>query len=507
MGSKAKEGGGRGLSRRDFLKVSAAGAAMGTAGVGLDFALRPSLAGAAEVAHTYHTTCPYCSASCGQLVDVDASGNVLDIYGDARSPINWGGLCAKGAGAFQHVTNPRRIGAFTGTHPVNSVFAADTATSASGGIAYKRTGNGDWSPMALDTAMGEIATQLVAARGQLVSDRDLLAAGSTVDGILYHGFFGSEYTKNTTTGRYLVSASGCKSTHAAFEAAISGLSGQALAEATVAQFDSLVYEATNPADFTSYTFKGRSDIAAKLHTAAGVPIDSASVTYSSGQYVAFVSDYAGNLHRMTSGDGLTWTYGAAYGSGPGLVRPSVIVGTGGALDVWGNRPADVGGGVAAASIYHAHYDGSSWGGQTECTGLGLSTDFLSDPWVIAQGSGYKIYYCDNGHLASAVGSSATAFSSPAVFHTTAGHSENTICASPGDPAPWFIYSTFADNPTDPLAWAYGDMRAYVPKWALTHNSKGVAFLGCSHMNNEQNYTYRKIIAQFGSSNVEHQARI
>jgi predicted molibdopterin-dependent oxidoreductase YjgC len=39
------------------------------------------------------------------------------------------------------------------------------------------------------------------------------------------------------------------------------------------------------------------------------------------------------------------------------------------------------------------------------------------------------------------------------------------------------------------------------------NSKSVAFLGSSHMNNEQNYTYRKMIAQFGSSNTEHQARI
>ena len=41
----------------------------------------------------------------------------------------------------------------------------------------------------------------------------------------------------------------------------------------------------------------------------------------------------------------------------------------------------------------------------------------------------------------------------------------------------------------------------------TYNSKGVAFFGSSHMNNEPNYLYRKIIANFGTSNVEHQARI
>ena len=40
-----------------------------------------------------------------------------------------------------------------------------------------------------------------------------------------------------------------------------------------------------------------------------------------------------------------------------------------------------------------------------------------------------------------------------------------------------------------------------------YNSKGVAFFGSSHMNNESNYMYRKIIANFGTSNVEHQARI
>ncbi len=92
MASKGDTQGGKGLSRRDFLKVSAAGAALGASG--FDFALRPSLANAADVAATYHTTCPYCSASCGQLVDVDASGNVLDVYGDYMSPLNGGGLCA-----------------------------------------------------------------------------------------------------------------------------------------------------------------------------------------------------------------------------------------------------------------------------------------------------------------------------------------------------------------------------------------------------------------------------
>ena len=116
-----------------------------------------------EAWSTFHTTCPYCSASCGQLVVVGASGKVYDVYGDPRSPINMGGLCAKGAGAYQLVTNRRRLGAFAGTHPVNPKFAYD-ATYDTTGVAYKRTGNADWDKMSLETAMDEIALAMKTAR-------------------------------------------------------------------------------------------------------------------------------------------------------------------------------------------------------------------------------------------------------------------------------------------------------------------------------------------------------
>jgi anaerobic selenocysteine-containing dehydrogenase len=48
-------------------------------------------------------------------------------------------------------------------------------------------------------------------------------------------------------------------------------------------------------------------------------------------------------------------------------------------------------------------------------------------------------------------------------------------------------------------------------WATTtvpgKNATAVQFYGSSHINNEQNYLYRKLIANFGTSRVEHQARI
>jgi formate dehydrogenase major subunit len=162
MGQEDK--GRTGLSRRDFLKVSAAGAVAATA---LDWAPAPAMAQMPlhtgdTVINTFHTTCPYCSASCGQVVAVgDVTGDVYDIYGDVDSPINNGGLCAKGAGAYQLVTNKRRLGAFS-TNDANPTFAYDA--SFTDGVAYKRTGNEAWSKVALATAMDDIATKLVAAR-------------------------------------------------------------------------------------------------------------------------------------------------------------------------------------------------------------------------------------------------------------------------------------------------------------------------------------------------------
>lgn len=202
-----------GITRRDFLKTAAAATAV--AGCGLEFAYDPEKAAAYENSNYYtvtFTTCPYCSASCGQRVvvangatkpdgtawvapeaahpDTALRGQVVDIYGDFESPINQGGLCAKGAGAKQLVNNPYRIGAWSatdaqlayngGSHPVNNVFRAipETGTYASG-VAYKRVGNDRnadgspvWTAIPLATAFSEIATGLVDARGAVDSNNN-----------------------------------------------------------------------------------------------------------------------------------------------------------------------------------------------------------------------------------------------------------------------------------------------------------------------------------------------
>ena len=176
------------VTRRDFLKTTAAATA--AAGCGLGFAFDADKAMAYENNASYKvttTTCPYCSASCGQRVVTDTTTNeVVDIYGDYESPMNSGGLCAKGAGSLQLVKNDRRIGAWEGPHPVNPIFAADPTYT--DGVAYKRTGNGAWARMDLQAAMGEIATGMVAARGAVTS-----AGGYNSKGV---AFLGSSHMNN-----------------------------------------------------------------------------------------------------------------------------------------------------------------------------------------------------------------------------------------------------------------------------------------------------------------------
>jgi len=176
-----------GMTRRTFVKTAAvAGAA---ASCGFELAYNAEKAAAYENSALYKvttTTCPYCSASCGQRVVTDvATSKVVDIYGDFESPMNSGGLCAKGAGSIQLVNNTRRIGAWTTPHPVNPIFQAN---GTSNGVAYKRTGNGPWSAVPLTTAMDDIAAKMVAARGAVTD-----AGGYNSKGV---AFLGSSHMNN-----------------------------------------------------------------------------------------------------------------------------------------------------------------------------------------------------------------------------------------------------------------------------------------------------------------------
>jgi formate dehydrogenase major subunit len=102
------------LTRRDLLKMGAAGAAVGTAALGFDLAaaqeVKQSLpiAGAKES----HSICPYCAVGCSLVTytrqNADGSTRLLQIEGDPDSPVNEGRLCPKGASAMQLAISTRR---------------------------------------------------------------------------------------------------------------------------------------------------------------------------------------------------------------------------------------------------------------------------------------------------------------------------------------------------------------------------------------------------------------
>jgi formate dehydrogenase major subunit len=206
MGKKDKEEGKFQLSRRDFLKVAGATTAAATAGLEFGMNPAPAMANYPTTAVTTTTTCPYCSASCGQVVVVDtATDKVIDIHGDEKAPWNNGGLCAKGAGAFQLVVNPRRLGAWAlgapelgpgGHHPVNDVFLADSSYTT--GVAYRSYGtssgvNTAWQKVALPAALADIAAKLKSARGTVNA-----ANGYNSKGV---AFLGSSHVN--TDGNYI----------------------------------------------------------------------------------------------------------------------------------------------------------------------------------------------------------------------------------------------------------------------------------------------------------------
>jgi formate dehydrogenase major subunit len=213
MGQKDKEAGRMELSRRDFLKVSAAGAAAATA---LDWAPAPAMAvyplhGGDTAANmkTFHSTCPYCSAQCGQHVAVGGvTGEVYDIYGDVDSPTNNGGLCAKGAGSYQLVTNNRRLGT------PGQIAGLDDADQA-----WVRTANDAWVPIALDTALAEIAGGHTGDGRTHLGLVGIRNAGGAPSPDNYHNnksvmFFGSSHCNNEVnyTYRKLIATFGTSNT-------------------------------------------------------------------------------------------------------------------------------------------------------------------------------------------------------------------------------------------------------------------------------------------------------
>lgn len=107
-----------GINRRRFLKVLGAtgggAAVLSGCGVGSDTSqkLIPYLVPPDDqvpgVATYYASTCRECSAGCGIHVRT-REGRAVKIEGNPASPINRGGLCARGQAALQGLYNPDRV--------------------------------------------------------------------------------------------------------------------------------------------------------------------------------------------------------------------------------------------------------------------------------------------------------------------------------------------------------------------------------------------------------------
>jgi formate dehydrogenase major subunit len=87
------------------------------------------------------SVCPYCAVGCGQVV-YTRNGELVDIEGNPRSPINQGTLCPKGAASRQLVQQPGRLTR----------------------VRYRRPGGAEWEELGLEQAMDMIAERVIAAR-------------------------------------------------------------------------------------------------------------------------------------------------------------------------------------------------------------------------------------------------------------------------------------------------------------------------------------------------------
>jgi formate dehydrogenase major subunit len=97
----------------------------------------------ARIAGAKATTsvCPYCAVGCSQVV-YTRDGELLDIEGNPRSPINQGTLCPKGSATRQLVRQPGRLTK----------------------VRYRRPGGTEWEDLDLETAMDMIADRVLEAR-------------------------------------------------------------------------------------------------------------------------------------------------------------------------------------------------------------------------------------------------------------------------------------------------------------------------------------------------------
>ncbi|TMD68047.1 MAG: twin-arginine translocation signal domain-containing protein [Chloroflexi bacterium] len=161
------------VTRRDFLKISAAGSgAAGLTVLGFEVAQAAQIkqsfriAGATEA----HSVCPYCAVGCALVAytrdNANGTRTLLQIEGNPDSPVNEGRLCPKGAAAMQLATSARRV-----ESPL-----------------YRAPGSSQWQKISWDDMLNKLAQRVKEARDATFVAKD--ATGNTVnrtEGIAFAG--------------------------------------------------------------------------------------------------------------------------------------------------------------------------------------------------------------------------------------------------------------------------------------------------------------------------------
>lgn len=162
----------RKITRRDFLKIGAAGAATTVlAGcqaprrwVTLEPYVQPPEEQLAGVGTWYASTCRQCPAGCGIVVRI-MNGRALKIEGNPEHPLNQGKLCARGQAGLQTLYDPDRL-----TGPVQQT----------------RRGSRQYEPVAWEAGINTLYDKLNAAGSQVAVWANSTVSGHVLD--LYQRF-------------------------------------------------------------------------------------------------------------------------------------------------------------------------------------------------------------------------------------------------------------------------------------------------------------------------------
>ena len=148
-----------GFTRSEFLKRGVAGAGvLYVSSLGFDATVARATTVKQHLridgAKVSHSVCPYCAVGCSLVAYTRQNGNgkveLLQIEGNADSPVNEGTLCPKGASAMELAISKRRLHS-----PL-----------------YRAPGADEWKDVSWDFALDKIARNIKAARDRTFVTHD-----------------------------------------------------------------------------------------------------------------------------------------------------------------------------------------------------------------------------------------------------------------------------------------------------------------------------------------------